>query len=252
METQTEVLRTFETDEEVALELGLPAGRIEVEAVEGTTTTVELSPLDGKSSTVRAIEDATIEVRTKKGSPRLHVAINGRRLGSSGSVLMRVRCPEGRDLDASAASGDVVTHGRLGSVEIQTASGEIALDTVDRDLKVKSASGDMEARAVAGRVSVDTASGDISIGSAGGGGRFRSASGDLRIGEASGSFSINSASGDQVVESMREGDLTIRSASGDVELGVARGSTVTVDARSMSGQMVSEIDLSGTPDESHA
>src|SRR4051795_11713911 len=151
METQTEVLRTFETDEEVALELGLPSGRIEVEAVEGTTTTtVELSPLDGKSATVRAIEDATIEVRTKKGSPRLHVAINGRRLGSSGSVLMRVCCPEGRDLDASAASGDVVTHGRLGSVEVQTASGEIALDTVDGDLKVKSASGDIEARAVAG------------------------------------------------------------------------------------------------------
>jgi hypothetical protein len=61
--------------------------------------------------------------------------------------------------------------------------------------------------------------------------------------DALGPIEVQSASGDQRVEAVREGRVSLRSASGDLSVGVRQGSALWVDARSMSGDTTSEIDL---------
>ena len=76
---------------------------------------------------------------------------------------------------------------------------------------------------------------------------MRSASGDVVIEEAEASLKIQTASGDLQAGSVREGDVTLQTASGDIEVGVKRGSKVWIDARSMSGETSSDLEVSDTP-----
>ena len=92
---------------------------------------------------------------------------------------------------------------------------------------------------------MNTASGDVQVGSAGGGGTIRSASGDVQIGEAAQRVSIQTASGDMVIDSIAEGSVDVKSASGDVRVGIKQGSRLHVDARSLSGDTTSELEIGG-------
>ena len=85
--------------------------------------------------------------------------------------------------------------------------------------------------------------GDVTIGSAGEGGTIRSASGDIQIEQAAGRVTVQTASGDLNVGAVAEGEVDAKSASGDVQVGIREGSRLTVDARSMSGDTTSEIEL---------
>lgn len=246
METQT-VQRRFETEEQVVLDLMIPGGRIEVEAGQVDLTTVELSAMDERSETANVIDEATVEVRDRRGARRLVVHVSGRRFGSRAQVLLRVTCPPGRELDASTASADVETHGPLGSVEVKTASGDVNVDVVGGKLDVKTASGEVSVASVHEGAKVDSASGSITLGRIGGDGRIRVASGDVDVREADGSLSVHSASGDVLVGAALAGEIDLKTASGDLSVGVRQGSTVRVDARSMSGRMESDIALGDGP-----
>ena len=52
------------------------------------------------------------------------------------------------------------------------------------------------------------------------------------------------------VDALVQGRAKLRSASGDLTAGIVQGSTVWVDARSMSGDTTSEMDVSDAPPES--
>jgi hypothetical protein len=67
------------------------------------------------------------------------------------------------------------------------------------------------------------------------------------VADARGPIDVQSASGDQRVEAVREGKVSLKSASGDLSIGVRQGSSLWVDARSMSGDMSSEIALDAEP-----
>jgi len=54
---------------------------------------------------------------------------------------------------------------------------------------------------------------------------------------------VRTASGDQVVRSVAEGPVDLTSASGDIRLGIKQGSRLWIDARSMSGDVSSELEL---------
>jgi DUF4097 and DUF4098 domain-containing protein YvlB len=92
---------------------------------------------------------------------------------------------------------------------------------------------------------VNTASGDVQVGRAAAGGTVRSASGDVQIGEAASRLTLNTASGDLLVGSIAEGTVDVKSASGDVRIGIAQGSRLFVDAKSLSGDTTSEVELGG-------
>ena len=69
--------------------------------------------------------------------------------GRTPQVGVRIRCPEGSDVDLATASADLMARGRLGEVEAKSASGDLHVDDV-ADLRFHTASGDVRANLVDG------------------------------------------------------------------------------------------------------
>jgi hypothetical protein len=229
---------TFAVSGPLKLDLSVPAGEIEVEAVETEEATVELESLRGAEE---AVEDARVELR----GDELVVEVRHRR-GWSAEVRLRVVAPLGSKLSAQAGSADIRTRGRLGRAEIKAASGDVTLDEVD-SLSAKVASGDFEAAKVAGDAKIESASGDVELAHLEGNGAISSASGDVHLGEALGDLRIRTASGDQRIGALQEGHVELTSASGDVRVGIRPGSRLQVDARSSSGDVTSELEVGDAP-----
>jgi DUF4097 and DUF4098 domain-containing protein YvlB len=226
----------FETARPPKLRFGLAAGRIEIETADVEQTIVEVEAIRGD------VEELKVEQHGRD------IVIEGRKrfgLKSDSEFDIRVRSPHGSDVDGNVASAQFRTAGRLGALEVNTASGDIQVEQVDREVKIHSASGDVQLAAVGGRADVNTASGDVQIESVVGGGTIRSASGDVQIGDVGGRVKIQTASGDMVIGSIAEGEVDIKSASGDARVGIKQGSRLHVDARSLSGETTSEVELGG-------
>jgi DUF4097 and DUF4098 domain-containing protein YvlB len=215
---------------------GIAAGLIEIETADTAETVVEVEAIRGDVENLKVEQhgrDIVVESRKRLGILR------------DAEYHVHIRTSHGAEVDLNVASADIRASGRYGAVEMNTASGDVEADSVERDAKIRSASGDVQLGEVGGRVDVTSASGDVRILSAGGGATVRSASGHVQIGEGRRRIVVQTASGDQQIEAVAEGSVDLKSASGDVRLGVRRGSRLFVDARSMSGETSSEIELLG-------
>jgi DUF4097 and DUF4098 domain-containing protein YvlB len=237
---------TFETPGPLLLNVRMPSGRIELEAVEGSETVVELD------ANPEIEEETRIEIRAKGEGHEVSVILDKRFgffRGFRGDVRVRISAPPGADVDVSTASADLEGRGAFGAVEVNSASGDVEFERVSGDAGVNSASGDIKISRVEGGLTVNTASGDVEVGHLGQNGKVRSASGDVSIEEAAASLKIQTASGDLEVGSVTEGDVTLQTASGDIQVGVKKGSKLWIDARSMSGDTSSELDVGDAPPE---
>lgn len=223
----------FGTEEAPRLRFGIPGGRVVIETADTATTVVDVEAIRGD------LEDLKVEQHGRD----IVIETRKRRFGRDDEYDIRVAAPFGTDVDANVASADLDAGGRLATLEVNTASGDVRAAEVERDVKIRSASGDVLLARVGGRADVNTASGDVQIGSAAAGGTIRSASGDIRIGEAAKRVSVQTASGDLEVEAIAEGEIDAKTASGDVRVGIRQGSRLTIDARSLSGETTSEIEL---------
>ncbi len=123
---------TFPESGPLRLDLSLPAGEIELEAVPAGETVVELELVRGSEA---AVEEARVELR----GDELVVKVDH----PNAEVRLRLEVPEGSALQAKTASGDVRARGRLGDAGVKSASGDVKLDAVD-SLEAKLASGDLE------------------------------------------------------------------------------------------------------------
>jgi DUF4097 and DUF4098 domain-containing protein YvlB len=237
----------FETPGAVALRVTNPAGLIEVQVVDGTQTTVEVTPLRGGEAAAEAAEETTVEAREVGDGHRIIIEAPRSRLRLRDvSLAIRVRVPAGASLDANSASADVVTYGALGEVGVKTASGDV---TVERAAaaQVKTASGDVALGEVGGKASVSTASGDVRIEQLEGPGQVRLVSGDLTVADVRGSLHATTVSGDQDLQAVERGELRFESVSGDVTVGVRRGVGVWMDVHTLSGSMRSELEVGERP-----
>ncbi len=225
----------FVTPEPPKLRGGIAAGRIEIQTTEMAETVVDVEAIRGDLEGLKVFQhgrEIVIEQRKRFGF-------------KNDEYEVRIRAPHGSDIDLNLASADIRADGRFGSLEVNTASGDVEVGEVDRNAKVRSASGDVQLGPVAGPLDVNTASGDVQVHTAGAGGTIRSASGDVQIGRAAERVTVQTASGDQMIESVAEGSVDLKSASGDVQVGIKEGSRLHVDARSLSGDTTSEVELLG-------
>jgi DUF4097 and DUF4098 domain-containing protein YvlB len=238
-------VETFPTPGPVTLTVNIPAGEIRLETSDEPETHVELDARDEE-----ALEQATIELRRRGDGHELVVEApkKFRLLGwGNGEYQLEIRAPHGADLDMSTSSADIEAQGRFGAVELNSASGDARIEDVDGEARVNTASGDLRLERVAGDATVNSASGDVELGSLGGRGKIRSASGDVEIVEAKSNLSVQTASGDQEIGSIESGQISLQSASGDIQVGVAQGATLWIDAKSMSGDTTSDLELEGEP-----
>jgi len=242
-------MTAFETPGPLELDLSVPSGDVELEAAETTTTEVALEPLDDSDATRALIERSKIELRPRGDGHELVVQVPsergfGIRFGRSPQVRLRVRCPEGAKVSVHTRSADVEARGRFGPAKVETVSGEIRWDDVDGDAALNSTSGDVRVGTVTGALSLKTVSGDGEIGKVGGKLTAEAVSGDLRVDDAAGAVRTKSVSGDQQV-TVAAGEVTLESVSGDLIARVRAGSRVFVDASALSGDVSSELELSG-------
>ena len=225
----------FSTPEPPRLRVGFGAGRIEIETADTDQTVVEVVSSSGDPEGLKVAQhgrDVVIESRKLLSFKNLEYDV-------------RVVLPHGAEADMNVASARTEVRGRLGSLHFNTASGDVEIESVDGNAKVRSASGDVRIASVGGKVDVNTASGDLELGRVAGEVIARSASGDVAVAEVEGGARMTSASGNQTLASVAAGTVELRSASGDLQVGIKRGSRVAVDARSMSGETTSEIELGG-------
>jgi DUF4097 and DUF4098 domain-containing protein YvlB len=235
---------TFETPGPLALDIRVPSGDIDLETVESTETVVELS------ASPELEEEARIELRPRRDGHELSIVIEKR----SGlfrafreEVRLRVAAPPKADVEISTASADVDARGEFGAVDVNTASGDVSFERAGGDVQVNSASGDLRVEEIAGALTVNTASGDVDLGRLAGEGKIRSASGDVQLEDADASLKVQTASGDVQIGSVREGDVVLQTASGDIEVGIKQGSKLWIDAKSMSGETSSELEIGDAP-----
>jgi DUF4097 and DUF4098 domain-containing protein YvlB len=232
--------KSFPTDGPLRVDVRIPSGLVEVEAVESSQAWVELE------AEQEVLERTTVELQGDE--LRVHVRQRRGLFVSFGrdEVRARLRVPEGSKLTATTHSADLRASGRLDSARVQTASGDVAADRC-RTLSVQSASGDAAVAEVLEELAIQTASGDVRVGRVGGKLTIQGVSGDIRVETAEGDARVAAVSGDVALESVAGSQVKVESVSGDVEVGVRRGCRVHVDATSVSGHMRSELDLDDAP-----
>ena len=264
---------TFQTPDDVRIDIRLGAGEIRLETRVQRETQVRLEPLGDNEATQAAIEEARVELRPRGNGHEVIVDVRGRSrgfgLGRGVDVLVEVSCPEGSEVEVKSGSADVEGRGHFGDVEVETGSGEVQFEDVG-NAEISSASGDVQVTSIGGDARINTASGDVQLGSLAADGKVNSASGDVQIREAQGplavnsasgdvqirdaaaSVAVNTASGDQNIGAVAQGSVGLKSASGDLRIGIREGATLWVDARSRSGEVTSELPVSDLPPEGDA
>ena len=243
---------TFETPGGLTLDIRIPSGRIDIEAVTGTTTEIELDVRGGDEEARELLEQALIELREARGGQEVIVHIEDRSWGGlrfwrKVDVRLTIRAPKGANVHATTASADLRGRGRLGRLESESASGDVQVDELAGDATAKAASGDVKLFWIGGAATVTTASGDVELGTVAGEAVVKTASGDVEIGDAGGDVTVATASGDQQISAATAGQVDLRSASGDIKIGIRQGSNLSVDARAMSGELSSEVELGDAP-----
>jgi DUF4097 and DUF4098 domain-containing protein YvlB len=239
---------TFDTPQPVDLRIRAASGTVSVTAADTATSTVEVTPLDDAARDLA--ENMTVRLdgnRLTVESPERGVSFSLRRR----RIEITVTVPSGSSLTSRTASARVTATGRYASATVNTASGEVNLDTVDGDAEVHCASGDItigSARAIR----VHSASGQVRIDRAGGDVEVHSASGQIRVGVADASVNAKTASGDITVEDARSGVISLNAASGDLHIGVRAGVTAHLDVSSVSGRIRSELPVNDAAPESGA
>ncbi|MEQ4206311.1 DUF4097 family beta strand repeat-containing protein [Actinopolymorpha sp. B9G3] len=256
---------TFPTPEPITLRLKLNSGEAHISAGPRTETEVEVLPSNPSNS--RDVETAQHTAVEHRDGVVVVEAPDDRSFGRTGSITVRVSFPDGSAVRGSVASADVGADGRLGAVELHSASGDLRIDhagdvtiqtasgdvfcrQVDGDAKVQTASGDLQIATVAGRAQLSTASGDARLDDVGGDLRLQAASGDLQVGTIGGSVDAKTASGDVRIGSVRQGEASVDAASGDIQVGIAAGTAAWLDLSSLSGDVSSALDQADEPDDS--
>jgi DUF4097 and DUF4098 domain-containing protein YvlB len=239
----------FDTPGEVTLDLRVAQGRVELEAVPGgTTTEVELDARGNDEEVSALLEEARLEARERQGGYEVVVHVEDKRRLGFGfwrkvEIRLKINVPEGAKVQFEGASADVRGRGRFGELEADSASGDVDFEDVAGDATLNSASGDVTVRSIDGSAEVNTASGDLELGRVGGDLVAKTASGDVKVDDAGAGLKIRTASGDQRIGGVTAGSVELQSMSGDISIGIRQGSNVWVDARAMSGDLSSELEL---------
>lgn len=252
--------QTYETQEAPELELRVAAGEIVLDSHDGTQVDVEIEPLDDAAAEM--LDAVRVEFREGGARPRLVVDVPEKRkarltiehgertfgfFNRTPSFAVRVTCPHGADVSVRTKSAEFESRGRLGALDLKSASGDVEVHEVDGRTVIHTASGDVELGRSGGALEVNAVSGDARVGHAEAEARVNTVSGDIDLRRADGGVELNSVSGDQRLAVSGGGSVALQSVSGDLDVGIVAGIAVWLDVRSMSGDTTSDLESSDGP-----
>ncbi len=158
----------------------------------------------------------------------------------------------GADAKADTVSGDIVMLNTAGVLKAHAVSGDLTITDAAKGVECESVSGDLEIRLVKGGADLKTVSGDILLEKCQGDVEADVVSGDIELLDISGADEVRAKSVNGGVEYHgslnRDGSYSINSLSGDVTLVIPGDSAFDLYAKTFSGELKTdfEITLSGT------
>ena len=185
---------------------------------------------------------------TRSSSARRSARGGSAFLGRGPELDVASAAPRARDLELTTHSADLDARGRLGDVEVRSASGDATLGDA-RSLAFTTASGDLSAGAVAGALTVKSASGDVDVRS---GRRHRrrvtTVSGDVRDRR-----DRRRRGGEHRLGRRRPRGAGQRRAASTPSPATSRvasrpGLALWIDVQSVSGSVTSDLDVGDAPD----
>ena len=240
---------TFDTPGPVALRVAAPSGTVTVETWDDRRVEAEVVAARNDDTSRQAAAETRVESLERAGRHVIVVQAPKQKgrfgFGRSPELEISIRCPEGADLELETHSSDLEARGRLGEVQVKSASGDVILGDAAA-LDFSTASGDLIAGVVAGALTTKAASGDVEVKSVGGAGAVNTVSGDVRIGAADDAIAVSTVSGDVDLRATGAG-VRVNAVSGDVSVAARPGLALWIDAQSVSGTMRSELDVGDLP-----
>lgn len=230
----------------VTVALRAQRGRVEIDASDAVSVSVEVVPLDDSDTSREAARDTRVHL---DGDTLIiqPPQTSGWQWWRTPRLGITVRVPAGSSLSAKTASANLSATGRYASAHVSVASADAWIEEVTGDAHLTSASGDLTIGRVGGALQIKSASGDLDVGDVVGDVNANTASGDIAVRGAGGSVSSGTASGDIEVGVVRRGKTRLRSASGDVTVGVAAGTGVWLDVVTASGSTANDLAMGGQP-----
>ena len=246
----------FDTPRPVGLVVRIGKGSVRIDAVETTSTRVEVEG-DGADQVVVDQDGDQISVIAPRqrtgffgGEPDLDVTVtlpvDSDVKVRTGSAEVDVEGPVG-SCHIKSGSGDVRVDTPGGPAVIETGSGDITVGTAGAELRVKSGSGDVAVGHTESSTVVSTGSGDVTITTATGPTAIKTGSGDLLVDDSHGDLSLTTGSGDMVVGTAHRGRFSANGASGDVRIGIPPGVPVWTDVSTVTGDIRSDLVGAGEP-----
>jgi hypothetical protein len=237
----------FDTPQPITATVEISAGSVRLVATDRDDTVVDVRPRDeNRSHDVKAAE----QVRVDFSNGTLRVSSGrGFSFPRRGAVVVDIALPRGSQLAASVASANITADGQFGDCKFASASGDLEVGSVKGNFKADSASGGVSVHGISGSASVSTASGDAVIGDLDGDMKFRAASGSLTVKRLRGNINSQTASGDVHVAAAVNGGVSAQAASGEVVVGIAEGTAAQLDLRTRSGEVRNSLTESDGPAE---
>lgn len=184
--------------------------------------------------------DLTVPAQTKVSS----------QTGSGDQVIGDVQL----GVNARTGSGNITIDNVGAGVRARAGSGNLKLNGVQGGLDAEAGSGDIHARGVGGEVTVNTGSGEIEVEQvASGNVKANAGSGNVKLHGIKGGLRAETGSGDITVEGDPTGDWRVSAGSGNIGLKMPAGASFNIDARTSSGRLTinRQVTMQGTFSRDH-
>jgi len=245
--------RTFAIGPSGEFTLDNISGDLRITAAPGRDLTIEIiRHARGRTETDARAGLARVRAETTHRGDRVTartVYPNERQSNYSVSVEYVVTAPAGTRITAKTVSGDISVTRIAGELTVSTTSGDITVTNAERLLSAKAISGDVELRDVKaeGLLEASTVSGDVTVTNVAARRLdLHSMSGTTTVRNAQTSTAtVKSLAGDVVFDGslVREGRYEFQSQSGSVRLSLDGRTGFTLEARTFSGSVRSDLPL---------
>ncbi|PYI39759.1 hypothetical protein CVS30_03580 [Arthrobacter psychrolactophilus] len=212
--------QTLELSHITEVKVALVKGRFDIVVTEGTTTTLEVSEVDGQPLEV-SFSNGTLKVEHFNASNWLQRLIN---FQQAATAVISIAVPAGALVTASTVNADGMVSGSARTT-LRTVTGALLADATEGLLTVDTVSGEIIARDHRGTLVTKSVSGDVM------------ASGelsDVRSSTVSGNISLDLHGGPTT--------LNAKSVSGDIMVRLPRTMGVRANATSASGTLLLDQD----------
>ena len=164
--------------------------------------------------------------------------------GHNISIDYDITVPKGTDLKATSGSGNVRVEGVSGPLRGETGSGDVVASGILGDSQLETGSGNIHVQNASGTLKLNTGSGDIRVTqSTIRDTKAETGSGNIELDAVQGPLRAETGSGDITAKGMPNADWYLQTGSGNIDLTIPPSTKFTLDARSDSGSIKSDLPL---------